>query len=347
MNEAPARGYQGRGSVRSRTDCRSHHEADVYEVSLTSSLRQEAGRGDPDLTRSSEPAPPKPPVSVGACRYGYAVNMRGNSNSTRTAVLIVVAVLAFFTFLGGGAWLVVHTVFRPVSLPEPPKNLPSPWPETGAEPVRAVPMPTGEMAAALPDYTAGHVLCSALPEPTWAKQLGGPVLREVSVVSGCTVVSRPCESTPSSATGSWSSRPEHRSEPPSAATRPPSTPRRRASTSPPSSSSSGRPRRAGRTPCWRSRSSSASGIRFPATCRPRCATSGRASPTPSPRRGRPGESFPDTTGGRPASVENPSVTIQLTGGSPQQVQLAWLYPRKSDAELRAWAESLLPQLLGR
>src|SRR5689334_3837020 len=53
MNEAPAWGSQGRGSVRSRTDCRSHHEADVYEVSLTSSLRQEAGRGDPDLTRSS------------------------------------------------------------------------------------------------------------------------------------------------------------------------------------------------------------------------------------------------------------------------------------------------------
>ncbi len=54
MNEAPAWGSQGRGSVRSRTDCRSHHEADMYEVSLTSPLKQEARQRDPDLTRSSD-----------------------------------------------------------------------------------------------------------------------------------------------------------------------------------------------------------------------------------------------------------------------------------------------------
>lgn len=45
-------------------------------------------------------------------------------------------------------------------------------------------------------------------------------------------------------------------------------------------------------------------------------------------------------------MQNPSVTIQLTDGSPQQVRLSWLSPRKPDAELRAWAESLVPRLLG-
>ncbi|MEQ0565828.1 hypothetical protein ABJI51_42695 [Amycolatopsis sp. NEAU-NG30] len=50
-----------------------------------------------------------------------------------------------------------------------------------------MPMPTGELAAALPAGTAGHVLCSAVPEETWRGVLGGPVLREVAVTS-CHVV---------------------------------------------------------------------------------------------------------------------------------------------------------------
>jgi len=349
--------------------------------------------------------------------------MRGNSNSTRTAVLIVVAVLAFFTFLGGGAWLVVHTVFRPVSLPEPPKNLPSPWPETGAEPVRAVPMPTGEMAAALPDYTAGHVLCSALPEPTWAKLLGGPVLREVSVVSGCTVVTTTLRVHAELSDGQLvlpAGTPERTtlgghpatvySSPASkhvtavvqllGTTAPswakpvlevsfeqhvwdqvprdlPATVRdigegiTNAITTPGPSLPANSPgdeipvRPAGPLPgsgivdaanpliAWQlcaalSQSSGRPLEEFVAKHDGRCEyRKDEELGVQASSRGRSGESFPDTIGGRPASVENPSVTIQLTGGSPQQVQLAWLYPRKSDAELRAWAESLLPQLLGR
>jgi hypothetical protein len=349
--------------------------------------------------------------------------MRGNSNSTRTAVVIIIAVLAFSVLLGGGAWLVWRTVFPPVSLPDPPTTLPSPWPETGAEPVREVPMPTGEMAAALPDYTAGHVLCSALPERTWAKLLGGPVLREVSVVTGCTVVTTTLRAEAELSDGQL--------------VRPTGTPERttiggHAATvysSPASKHVTAVVQLLGATaPSWAkpvleisfeqhvwdraprdlpavvrdigegiTNAITTPGPSLPANSpgdeipvRPAgpipgsgivdaatplvawqlCAALSRSSGRPleefvakhdgrceyrkdeelgvqASSRGRFGESFSDTIGGRPASVENPSVTIQLTGESPQQVQLAWLYPRKSDAELRAWAESLLPQLLGR
>jgi hypothetical protein len=49
-------------------------------------------------------------------------------------------------------------------------------------------MPTGEMAAALPAFTAGQVLCNAVPEQTWAGVLGGPVLREATGYGACHVV---------------------------------------------------------------------------------------------------------------------------------------------------------------
>ncbi|GAA4537155.1 hypothetical protein GCM10023192_36750 [Amycolatopsis samaneae] len=55
MNGAPPPGVpEVRGSVRSRTDCRSHHEADMYEVSLTSLARQGDLATNPELTRSSD-----------------------------------------------------------------------------------------------------------------------------------------------------------------------------------------------------------------------------------------------------------------------------------------------------
>ncbi|NBH10051.1 hypothetical protein [Amycolatopsis sp. SID8362] len=346
------------------------------------------------------------------------MNTRGNS--THTAALIVVAVLAFIAVHGGGAWLVVRTFFGPVALPEPPKELPSPWPEPGAEPVREVPMPTGEMAAALPDYTAGHVLCSALPEQAWARQLGDSVLREVWLGSGCTVVTktlrvkaelsdgalvRPLGNPRRTAIGgreatvysdtrqatavivlvgasppSWAkpvlevSLEQHvwdqlpRDLPNlvrgigeglvAAITKPgPALPRGlgdeipvHAADVPPGSGIVDAP-----TPsiAWQLCSALAQ-----STGRPldefvpkhdgRCAY--RADEqliVQASSRERLEQSLPDTIGGRPASVDNPSVTIQLTDDSPQQVQLAWPSPRKSDEELRAWAESLLPQLLGR
>jgi len=50
MNEAPPPGVTRlRGFVRSRTDCRSHHEADLHEVSLTSSA---PARGTVERRRS-------------------------------------------------------------------------------------------------------------------------------------------------------------------------------------------------------------------------------------------------------------------------------------------------------
>ncbi|WP_439383915.1 hypothetical protein [Amycolatopsis lexingtonensis] len=346
------------------------------------------------------------------------MNTRGNSN--RTAALIVVVILFGLTALGGGAWLVMRTVFKPYALPEPPKELPSPWPESGAEPVRAAPMPTGELAAALPDYTAGHVLCSALPEQTWAKLLGDSILREVWLVSGCTVVTktlrvkaelsdgtlvRPLGRPQRTAVGSreatvYSDTRQATAvivltgpNPPSwakpvlevsleqhvwdqlprdlpnlvrgigdglvaAITKPgPALPRGlgdeipvRTADVPPGSGIVDAP-----TPmiAWQLCSALSRSTRRPldefvpkhdGRCEYRADEQFIVQAS---SRGRLEQSLPDTIGGRPASVDTPSVTIQLTDESPQQVQLAWAYPRKSDEELRAWAESLLPQLLGR
>lgn len=349
------------------------------------------------------------------------MNTRGNSN--RTAALIVVAVLVFVALLGGGTWLVLRsTVFRPVALPEPPKTLPSPWPETGAEPVREVPMPTGQMAAALPDYTASHVLCSALPEQTWAKLLGGPVLREVSALFGCTVVTTTLRIRAELSDGKL--------------VNPIGTPERTAIggreatvySTPKGRHPTAVVRLLGTTaPSWAKpvlevsleqdvwdraprdlpamvrevaegivNAVTTPGPSLPADSAEDAIPVREAGPVPgsgivdaatpmiawqlcsalSQSTGRPLEEFvpkhdgrceyrndkqfgvqassrerletslPDTIGGRPAFVQNPSVTIQLADGSPQQVQLSWLYPRKSEAELRAWAESLVPRLLG-
>ena len=114
--------------------------------------------------------------------------MRGMQQPRKDhTVLIALSVLAAVTVLAGAAvW------FLTPGSPEPravPRELPSHWPTVGGETVRQVPMPTGEMAAAMPIHTEGHVLCSAVPEQTWASVLGGPVLREVSENGSCHVVS--------------------------------------------------------------------------------------------------------------------------------------------------------------
>ncbi|MGK3200900.1 hypothetical protein [Amycolatopsis sp. MEPSY49] len=94
-------------------------------------------------------------------------------------VLIAVSLTAVFMLVGGLAWWSAHD--SPEDAPRAlPSALPSAWPSANAEAIRPVPMPTGEMAAALPFGARGHVLCNAVPEETWRKVLGGPVLREVS-----------------------------------------------------------------------------------------------------------------------------------------------------------------------
>jgi hypothetical protein len=111
-----------------------------------------------------------------------AVNFK--AHPYRTVSLLIVAVMAFWALVAYGAALVWDKVFGPHA----PTSLPSPWPSAGGSAVRTVPIPTGEMVAALPDRTAADVLCTAVPEQTWSKLLGGPVAREIDWTGDCHVV---------------------------------------------------------------------------------------------------------------------------------------------------------------
>ncbi|WIY05325.1 hypothetical protein QRX60_16305 [Amycolatopsis mongoliensis] len=97
-------------------------------------------------------------------------------------VLLAVSLTAAFMLVGGLGWFLTRD-----SPQEAPRALPSVWPTAHGEALRPVPMPTGELAAALPFSSRGHVLCEAVPEQTWSQVLGGPVLREVTAAS-CHVV---------------------------------------------------------------------------------------------------------------------------------------------------------------
>ncbi|MFC3454695.1 hypothetical protein [Amycolatopsis speibonae] len=61
---------------------------------------------------------------------------------------------------------------------EPEGKLPDVWPTKAANALRPVPMPTGEMVAALTDETGAQVLCQVIPERRWEEILGGRTLRE-------------------------------------------------------------------------------------------------------------------------------------------------------------------------
>jgi hypothetical protein len=111
-----------------------------------------------------------------------AVNFK--AHPYRTVSLLIVAVMAFWALVAYGAALVWDKVFGPHA----PTSLPSPWPSAGGSAVRTVPIPTGEMVAALPDRTAADVLCTAVPEQTWSKLLGGPIAREIDWTGDCHVV---------------------------------------------------------------------------------------------------------------------------------------------------------------
>ncbi|MTD56639.1 hypothetical protein [Amycolatopsis pithecellobii] len=67
------------------------------------------------------------------------------------------------------------------------RALPATWPSKDGTALRPVPMPAGELIAALPPDTAGQVLCQSLSQERWEALLGGKALREVRD-AGCHVV---------------------------------------------------------------------------------------------------------------------------------------------------------------
>lgn len=349
------------------------------------------------------------------------MNTRGKQY--RTAVLIIVGVLTFFGALGGAAALWWHNQFA-AALPEPPKDLPSAWPSQYAEQVRRVPMPTGEMVAALPKPTAGHVLCGAVPEQTWAKILGGPVLREATTTGTCHVVTATldvqAELTGKAATSSMFGSPREMSVGERSGTvfgdqggtgaelsvrlitapdqdwitpflflHARQNPYDRTRRDLPgllqslgediinAVTAAGLPlpkAEPDQTLPVRSVGPIAgSGIvdaAFPMIAWQLCTLLAQSAQRPieefvpkadgschyrkdenfgvqADYRDFPSSNgFSGRLGGRPALVEPPRVEIKLSDDSPQWVRLAWLSPRKPEAELREWAGKLVPPLLG-
>lgn len=97
-------------------------------------------------------------------------------------VLAVLLSLGAVSAAAGYLWARADT-----DRPAPTHTLPAQWPSKDAHAVHPVPMPTGEMVAALPPDTAGHVLCTALPAERWEALLGGRTLLEVRD-GGCHLV---------------------------------------------------------------------------------------------------------------------------------------------------------------
>lgn len=96
---------------------------------------------------------------------------------TSTVLGIVLAVLFSFASVATAAgylWARADT-----DRPATTRALPTEWPSKDGRVLRPVPMPTGEMVAALPADTAGQVLCQALSQERWEALLGGKTLREV------------------------------------------------------------------------------------------------------------------------------------------------------------------------
>ncbi|EME54536.1 hypothetical protein [Amycolatopsis decaplanina] len=77
-----------------------------------------------------------------------------------------------------GAGIVVAITLLNQDDPGTGAELPEVWPSKSGQALRPVPMPTGEMVAALTDETAAQVLCQAIPEQRWEEILGGHTLRE-------------------------------------------------------------------------------------------------------------------------------------------------------------------------
>lgn len=103
---------------------------------------------------------------------------------TSTVIAIVLGVLLSFASVAGAAG---YLWSQGSAAPPPAPGLPAVWPTKDGELPRRVPMPSGEMLAALPAGSSGHVLCQALPEQRWEAVLGGATLREVRG-NGCHLV---------------------------------------------------------------------------------------------------------------------------------------------------------------
>ncbi|MDQ0378948.1 hypothetical protein [Amycolatopsis thermophila] len=103
---------------------------------------------------------------------------------TSTVIAIVIGVLLSFACVAGAAgyWWSQSSAAPPAA-----PGLPAVWPSRDGELPRRVPMPSGEMLAALPAGSSGHVLCQALSEQRWQAVLGGATLREVRG-GGCHLV---------------------------------------------------------------------------------------------------------------------------------------------------------------
>ncbi|ROS41830.1 hypothetical protein [Amycolatopsis thermoflava] len=95
---------------------------------------------------------------------------------TSTVIAIVLGVLLSFASVAGAAG---YLWSQGSDAPPPAPGLPAVWPGKDGELPRRVPMPSGEMLAALPAGSSGHVLCQALSEQRWEAVLGGATLREV------------------------------------------------------------------------------------------------------------------------------------------------------------------------
>ncbi|NYI89233.1 hypothetical protein HNR02_002556 [Amycolatopsis endophytica] len=103
---------------------------------------------------------------------------------TSTVIAIVIGVLLSFASVAGAAGYIWS---QGSAAPPAAPGLPAVWPTKDGELPRRVPMPSGEMIAALPSDSSGHVLCQALSEQRWQAVLGGATLREVRG-GGCHIV---------------------------------------------------------------------------------------------------------------------------------------------------------------
>lgn len=104
---------------------------------------------------------------------------RGSLRDVKTSTVLGIVVAVLFSFAGvataaGYLWSRVGDTRPPIT-----QALPAEWPSKGGKALRPVPMPTGEMVAALPPDTAGQVLCQALSQQRWDALLGSKTLREV------------------------------------------------------------------------------------------------------------------------------------------------------------------------
>jgi hypothetical protein len=111
----------------------------------------------------------------------------GSLRDVKTSTVLGIVLAVLFSFAGvstaaGYLWTRVDDDRPPVT-----RALPAEWPSKDGKALRPVPMPAGELVAALPPETAGQVLCQALSQERWDALLGSRTLREIRG-AGCHLV---------------------------------------------------------------------------------------------------------------------------------------------------------------